>query len=201
VTAALKLDLSARAFALAMLATAVVVAGAGWFLMIAPKHHKASTLATEIQSAQAQLSAARQAVAKAKAAQRPVLEAALPSELQMPEILDQLNALATRADVRLDTVTPATAVAGAGYYAEPLSVVVEGRFFGVQKFLQLVRNQVSLGKTKLSASGRLLGVSSVQLSETPPTVTGTLQMTAYYFVPNAAAPTPVTSTTSTTSGP
>jgi Tfp pilus assembly protein PilO len=200
VTAALKLDVSARAFAAALLATAVAVAGAGWFVVIAPKRHQAATLATDIQSAQAKLAAARLAAAKAKASERPALQAALPGELAMPQILDQLNAVADRAGVRLDTVTPAAAVAGTGYYAVPLTVVVEGRFFSDEKFLQLVRNQVALKDSKLHASGRLFDVSSMQLSTTAPTVTATLQMRAYYFSATATTAAPVT-TTDTTSGP
>jgi Tfp pilus assembly protein PilO len=200
VTAALKLDLSARAFVVALFATALAIAGAGWFLVIAPKHHTAATLETQIQSEKQKLSDARSALKNAKAAQRPALNAALPSELSMPQILDQLNALAVRAGVTLDTVTPAPPVAGSGYFAVPLSVVVDGRFFAVKTFLQQVRNQVSLANTKLAAAGRLFGVSSMQLNSTPPKVTATLQMTAYYYSPTAAPPAPVTSTTSSTSG-
>jgi Tfp pilus assembly protein PilO len=200
-TAALKLDMSARAFAAALVAASVAIAGASWFLMIGPKRDKAATLATEVQAAQQKLADARLAAAKEKAAQRPALQRALPGELQMPQILDQLNALATQAKVTLDSVKPTTAVAGNGYYAVPLTVGVEGNYFGVEKFLQLVRNQVTLKDSQLHASGRLLDVSSVQLNETPPTVTGTLQMTAYYFDATAAAAAPVTTTTDTTSGP
>jgi Tfp pilus assembly protein PilO len=201
VTAALKLDMSARAFAAALFATAVVAAGGGWFLLIAPKHHKAATLQTDIQAAQQKLADARLALAKAKKAQQPALVAALPSQLAMPQILDQLNALAHRAHVSLNSVTPSAAVVGTGYYAVPIAVSVEGRYFGVEKFLQLVRSQVSVKKDKLHASGRLLDVSSVQLSSTAPDVTASLQMQAYYFSPTAAVPAPATTTTDTTSTP
>jgi hypothetical protein len=63
-----------------------------------------------------------------------------------------------------------------------------------------VRNQVTQKSSQFRASGRLLDVSSVQLNETPPTVTGTLQVTAYYFSATAAPAAPVT-TTDTTSSP
>lgn len=200
-TAALKLDMSARAFAAALLATAIVAAGGGWFLLIAPKHHKAATLQSEIQSAQQKLADARLALAKAKKAQQPALVAALPGQLQMPQILDQLNGLAGHAHVKLNSVTPSAAVAGTGYYAVPIAVTVEGHYFEVEKFLQLARDQVSLKQDKLHASGRLFGVSSVQINSTAPDITATLQMQAYYFSPTAAAPAPVTTTTGTTSTP
>jgi Tfp pilus assembly protein PilO len=200
-TAALKLDMSARAFAAALLATAVALAGASWFAVIAPKRHKAATLATEVQAAQQKLADARLAVAKEKAAQQPALQRALPNDLEMPQILDQLNALANQAKVTLDSVMPSPAVEGAGYYAVSIAVTVDGKYFGVEKFLQLVRNQVTQKNSQFRASGRLLDVSSVQLSETPPIVTGALQMTAYYFSATAAPAAPVTTTTDTTSGP
>jgi outer membrane murein-binding lipoprotein Lpp len=202
VTAALKLDMSARAFAAALLATAVVAGGGGWLLLISPKHHKAATLQTDIQSAQQKLADARKALAEAKKAQQPALATALPSQLAMPQILDQLNAIANRADVTVNSVTPSTAVAGVGYYAVPITLIVDGHFFAVEKFLQLVRNQVSLKQDKFHASGRLLDVAGVQLSSTTaPTVTATLQMRAFYFSPTAAPPAPTTSTTDTTTTP
>jgi Tfp pilus assembly protein PilO len=205
VTAALKLDLSARAFAAALAALAVVLAGAMWFLAISPKHSKASSLSQQISAEQAKIAAAvREAqqshTAKTSSAQLKALEAALPSELAMPEIVDQLDGLARQAGVSLDTVTPNVPVVGVGYYAEPITVVVDGRFFDVKKFLHLVRTRVSIHKANVHVQGRLYDVSGVQLQQTEPapTVTATLNMEAFYFSPTASPAPAVTTPTATT---
>lgn len=211
-TAALKLDLSARVFAVALLATVVALAGASWFIVISPKRDKAATLQTQIQADQTRLAVAARSqqaggtTTGVKGTTKAV-DSALPTTLAMPQIVDQLNALADQAGVTLDTVspTPASTTEGNGYYAVPLTVVVDGQFFGVEKFLRLVRNQVSLnasgksGKSKFSASGRLFGITDVQFeaTEPAPSVTATFTMRAYYYSAAATSPQP-TSTTSTT---
>jgi len=203
VTAALKLDLSPRVFAAALLATVAVLAGAGWFVVIAPKHDRAATLQTAIENDQTAIAAAQHAAAQptqTDSKEQTALQVALPDALAMPQLVDQLNALADQSGVTLDTVTPAAAETGAGYVDVPLTVVVDGRYFGVEEFLHLVRNQVSLNKAKVFASGRLFDVSSVQLDQTEPApnVTATFQMKAFYFSPTSAPPAPATSTTDTT---
>jgi Tfp pilus assembly protein PilO len=204
VTAALKLDLSARAFAAALAALAVVLAAAMWFMAISPRHSKASSLSQQISAEQAKIATAireaRQShTAKTSTAQLKALEAALPGELAMPEIVDQLDSLARQAGVSLDTVTPQVPVVGVGYYAEPITVVVDGHFFDVKKFLHLVRTRVSISKANVHVKGRLYDISGVQLQQTEPapTVTATLNMEAFYFSPTAA-PAPVVPTSTTT---
>ncbi|HXH97825.1 MAG TPA: type 4a pilus biogenesis protein PilO, partial [Gaiellaceae bacterium] len=123
-------------------------------------------------------------------------------DLAMPQLVDQLSGLATKAKVVLDSITPAAPVYGAGYVSVPLDIKVEGHFFAVNKFLQLVRSQVSLAPTTVTANGRLLDISSVQLdqSEPAPTVTADVKMAAYYFSPGSSAPQPATTTSSASGG-
>jgi Tfp pilus assembly protein PilO len=204
VTGALKLDLSPRLFAGALLATVAVLAGAGWFLVVSPKHDRAATLQSAIENDQARLASAQHAAAQPGAtdkAEQGALRSALPDALAMPQLVIQLNALADQSGVTLDSVSPAAPESGAGYVDVPLTVVVDGRYFSVEKFLHLVRNQVSLEKAKVYASGRLFDVAGIQLDQTEPApnVTGTLQMKAFYFSPTSAPPAPTTTTTDSTS--
>jgi hypothetical protein len=205
VTAAMKLDVSPRIFAAMLLALAVVVSGGAWYTLVVPKHHKASTLQTSIEADQAKLAAAQHVSTtptQDEGRQQSAVQAALPDALAMPQLVDQLNALADQAGVTLDTVTPAASETGAGYVDVPLTVVVDGRYFAVQKFLHLVRNQVSIAKSKVFASGRLFDVTGMQLDQTEPapTVTATFQLKAYYFSPGATVPAPAPTDTTTTSG-
>jgi Tfp pilus assembly protein PilO len=206
VTAALKLDLSPRLFATVLIAVAAVVAAAGWYVEVAPKHNKAATLEAAIQSDQTRLTTAAHghgasSVGKQNLkAEQAALDAALPSDVAMPNIVDQLNALATQAGVLLDTVTPGTAVTDSGYVTVPLTVVVDGHYFAVEKFLRLVRAQVTSQKSKLAASGRLFDVTGMQLEQTEPApmLTATFQVNSYYYSPGATAPTATTTADTTT---
>jgi hypothetical protein len=199
-TAALKLDVPARVLALALLALALVLGGASWFVAVAPKHSKASKLDTQIEADQAKLATARRTVqqpnaAKLQKSQLAAALAALPSQLQMPQLVDQLQGLANRAGVDLDTLTPGAPILGVGYEAEPITVVVGGRYFAVQKFLQLMRTQVSIDHaSKVHVSGRLFDVQGFQMNQTEPApeVNTTIQAQALYFAPGMAPVTPTT---------
>ncbi|HZO96728.1 MAG TPA: type 4a pilus biogenesis protein PilO [Gaiellaceae bacterium] len=201
-TAGLKLSLTARTLAAGLAALAVLVGIAGWLVLVGPKRSQASKLEETLQAKQTQVATAERARADAagpKGAKPKTLAAALPDTLAMPEVVDQLNALARRSGVTLDTVTPAAAVAGAGYDAVPINVVVDGHYFAVEQFLHLVRTQVRLDKERLHAAGRLFDVQSVSLQQTEPApmVTATLSLRAFYFTGAPAAAPAATTTTQT----
>jgi hypothetical protein len=203
VTAVLKLDLSPRLFAAALLGTVAVIAGAAWFMVVSPKHDRAATLQSAIEADQTKIAAAQHAAAQPtpeQTGQQAATQAALPDDLAMPQIVDQLNALADQSAVTLDIVTPGAVETGVGYVDVPLTVVVDGHYFAVQKFLHLVRNQVTFAKHKLFASGRLFSVTSMQLNQTEPApnVTATFTLKAFYFSPGAAPPAPAPTTTDST---
>jgi Pilus assembly protein, PilO len=203
VTAALKLDFSPRVFAATLLGLVLVVGGATWFMVISPKQDRATSLQAAIGADRTKLAAAQHTTAQqtgGQEGQQTAAQAALPDALAMPQIVDQLDALADQSNVTLDTVTPAAVETGTGYTDVPLTVVVDGNYFSVEKFLHLVRNQVTFAKDKVFASGRLFDVESMQLNGTEPApeVTATFQMKAFYFTPGAAPPAPAPTTTTDT---
>ena len=201
-TAAFKLDLTARTIAVALLGLTVLVLGAGWFVVVSPKRSEASKLGATVTSKQSELTAAQHvehASTSVHAASSRLAGEALPDKLLMPDIVDQLNSLAARSGVVLDTVT-LTATPGTGYEAVPLSVVVDGHYFAVERFLNLMRNQVRLASGKLQASGRLFDVQGVQLQQTEPApmITATVSARAFYYSAAAALPPPAQTTTDST---
>jgi Tfp pilus assembly protein PilO len=198
----MKLQLGARTAAIVLLAIAVLVGGAGWFVVVSPKRSKADELAASIAAKQTELataSGARQPKGRVSSSER-VLDAALPSMVAMPQVVDQLNALARRSGVTLASVAPQPSVPGTGYVTVPVNVVVEGRYFAVQKFLHLVRTQVRLDRSHLAASGRLFDVQSVALQQTEPapTVSANLILRTFYYSPTTTLTPPEATTTTTT---
>jgi Tfp pilus assembly protein PilO len=197
----MKREITPRAIAFVLLGVAVVLGAAGWFLLVSPKRSQASKLASTIQMKQSQVSTeTHQSSTVAGSAPAATLGQALPDVPGMPDVVDQLNALATRSGVALDTITPQAAVPGTGFEAIPLTVVVDGRYFAIEKFLQLVRKEVQVDKSRLVANGRLFDVQGVQLQQTEPapSVTATLSLRTFYYDAGAADATATTTDGTTT---
>jgi hypothetical protein len=117
----------------------------------------------------------------------------------MAGILLDVNRLAGRNELEFSAVTPAADQLGSGYVMHPLSVVVQGRFGDVSRFLGDVRTLVTVRKGRLDSRGRLYSVSQVDVSQPDsdkkfPVVKATVTLNAYAF----SAPVPTTPTPSTT---
>ena len=93
--------------ALAAVAVAAV-ALIGWFGLVSPQRSKAADLDQQIAETQTQLVVLQATSPGSKQAGAParVLTRAMPESVAMPAVLRQLLRAATRADVRLDAVTP-----------------------------------------------------------------------------------------------
>lgn len=204
-TAALKFDVNSRAFGAALIGLVLVLSAGAWFVAVSPARSHASKLATSVESKQSELSTAQHQAASERSSRVDLgqIHAAMPTAVDMPQVVDQLNALAARAGVTLDTVTPQAAVLGAGYTSVPLTVVVDGHYTQVEQFLRLAREQVKIARAQqVKASGRLFDVQAVGLQQTEPapTVTATLTVSAFYYT-GAAAPAPATTTDESTTTP
>ena len=84
-----------------------------------------------------------------------------------------------------------------GYYAQPLTVTVQGRFGNVSGFLTDIRDLVSVKHGRLLVNGRLYSVSEVRLGKpdqkTFPVVRAGVILNAFGFM--AGAPTTTTPVT------
>lgn len=172
----------------------------GWFGFVSPQRSKAAALAVQITETQTQL-AITEAVAnssqlaessKALAA----LRVAIPDETSMPQILRQLTRAAVDGNVRITGITPAPAVATGITNAIPLTVTVEGRYFGIREFLRHLRSRTALAGDEVRATGRLFAVDSIQFtsgSAESSQINATISLSAFAFT--AAAPTPGAATT------
>src|SRR5262249_45056814 len=149
----MKREVTPRAIAFVLIGVAVVLGAAGWLMIVSPNRSEATKLAATIETKRSQVSTQMHQTSTAtRPAATESIGKALPDVPLMPGVVDQLNTLAGRSNVALDTITPQTPVPGTGYEAIPLTVVVDGRYFAVEKFLRLVREQVQLDKTQLDAN-------------------------------------------------
>jgi len=224
-------SLSSRAQVAVIAVALLLVAIIGYFVLISPKHSTASSLKKQTAAVQAQIAANRstaftQALPAVRSATIFSLTQAMPSKLDTPDLILQLNGLAEDSGISFDQIQPgssgttstqATPVATATtdpFAAEPIQVKFTGSFYNLLAFLQRLRNLVRVQNGNLFTAGRLFDVTNVTFAEGAqgwPQVEATLIIDA--FVPQAPAPvtaptadststsTTTTSTTTTTSNP
>jgi Tfp pilus assembly protein PilO len=198
----------------------LLVALIGYFAVIGPQRSSANSLKKQTAAVQAQIasnksSAFSQALPAVRSASVFRLATAMPTQLQTPDVILQLNTLAQESGISFDQIQPGAAGSSTSaalttpdpFAAEPIQVSFSGSFYDLLSFLQRLRNLVRVENGSLYTAGRLFDVTDVQLQEGTkgwPQVSATL--TIDEFVPQSTAPvtptvpgsTDTTSTTTTT---
>jgi Tfp pilus assembly protein PilO len=196
-------------------AALLLVAGIGYLALIGPKRSTAASLKKQTVAVQAQIDSNRSsgfqhALPAVRSASVFRLAMAMPSQLQTPDVILQLNSLAQASGISFDQIQPGSATSAPlgttdPFAAEPITVKFSGSFYDLLSFLQRMRNLVRVENGRLYTAGRLFDVSDISLAEGAkgwPQVQATL--TINEFVPQAATPpaaptgTDTTSTTTTT---
>lgn len=186
----------------------------GWFGLVRPQSHKAASIAKqtaavqqEIASNLAQIAAEKTAAAVPAAPQIRVadvykLAKAMPSNVDMPDILLELDQVAKDSGVQLQSISPSPPTPDGKI---DLNLSVEGDFFTVTDLLYRLRNFVSVRDGALEASGRLFDVDNLSLSPSGGSkLSASISLHTYQYVPAApVAPVtpvaPVSTDTSSTS--
>jgi Tfp pilus assembly protein PilO len=182
----------------------------GWFAVVSPQRSKASELEGKIAEGRTALALAeslnRADARRARTVEARALAKAMPAETQMSEILRQLSSAAKTTRVRVNSVTPQAAAPLSGYEALPMTVVVEGRYFGIANFLGVLRTKARVSNDAVRAKGRLYSVDNVQFAGTSEEefLQATMTINAYRFGGAAAAaatPAGAPATASTSAAP
>lgn len=201
-------------------AVLLLVAVIGYFALISPQRSTAAGLKKQTATVQAEIdsnrsSAFTQALPAVRSASVFRLATAMPTQLQTPDVILQLNALARASGISFDQIQPGQATSSTStttgtvdpFATEPIQVKFSGSFYNLLTFLQRLRNLVRVENGRLYTAGRLFDVSEVQFQEGVkgwPQVQASL--TINEFVPQPAQPataatpgsTDTTSTTATT---
>lgn len=179
----------------AVLALAVV---GFWFLVVSPKRSEAASLADEVAAAQVELAQRKAELARPSAAVTVRasdvfrLAKALPEDANVAGVILDVDQLAARRGLTMEGFQPSAVVPVTGYYAQPITLTVEGRFGDVSKFLSDVRGLVSVKKGRLLVNGRLYSVSEVKLGEPDgekvyPIVRASILLNAFGLLPAVPA--------------
>ena len=190
----------------------VLVLAAAWLLVVSPQRSKVGDLKQSVEAAQTELVTRQQALArpsadvKVRASDTYRLTKALPDGVGMAGVILDVNRVAKAHSLTFTSIAPASAVAGAGYSAQPLTLVLQGRFSSVSGFLGDIRGLVRVRKSTLDARGRLYSVTGVDLAKADdaefPVVKATITLQSFTFsgAPPAADTGTTPSTTPSSSG-
>jgi hypothetical protein len=192
----------------------VVLVAAGWVGLVSPQRHDAATAAAGAALAQTQLAQLMSSGGSHQPTKQPVihtsclykLDTALPSQADQPNLLLELDRLATAAGVKVLGVSPQAAqFMPAGYTVLPINLQLDGTYFHLTGFFHTLRTLVAEHHGCPTANGPLFAVTSVALAPKPGGDTpATVQMQAFYYGVTAGAAPPVsttaTDTTTTTGG-
>jgi type IV pilus assembly protein PilOP len=189
-------------------ATALVIAAAGWFLLIKPKQNDAKVLDAKIATVEQSIAARRAELARPKAEirVRPSdlyrLSKALPGNADIAGVMLEINRLAGLHKITFRSITSQPPVPATSYMVHPFEVTLEGRFANVSSFLGELRKLVRVKKQVLDVRGRLFAVDTLALQRPDgdkkfPTVKAIVTLDAFNFTGVAPAA-PGTSTADST---
>jgi Pilus assembly protein, PilO len=174
----------------------VLAAVAAYFLLISPQRSKAAELKKEAEATRQEITRLR-ALAQQVQTTEPIRVAdlfrmtkAMPSEVDMPGMILQLNRIARETGIRFDSITPQAPAEANGAQAIPINLVFQGNYFELADFLYRLRALVSVRGGTLDATGRLFVVSAVSFSEGEkkfPQIQASLTVTAFAYGSTASA--------------
>lgn len=192
---------SQKALVGVLAAMLVLAALAAYFLLISPQRSKAAELAKEAETIRAEITR-RRTLAQQVDRTEPIrvvdlfrLTKAMPSDVDMPGMILQLNRIARETGIRFDSITPQAPVEANGAQAVPVNLVFQGNYFELSDFLFRLRNLVAVRGGKLDATGRLFVVDAVSFSEGEkkfPQIQATLTVAAYVYGATVTTTTPTT---------
>jgi Tfp pilus assembly protein PilO len=191
-------------------AIALLVAAAGWFLLVSPQRARAAELDEEIAAVETQIAQARIAAKQAEDVQ-PIrvadlfrLTKAMPSDLDIAGVLLELNRIATETGIGFESIAPGATTPIGAFRVQPTELVFVGNFYTLSDFLYRLRTLVTVQRGKLNATGRLFSVERLTFTEGDggfPSIKAVLTVSAYLYgagpTPGAAPPVVPSETTST----
>ena len=192
----------------------ILLAAAGWLMLVAPQRHHAQSASQQLQQLQQEINLitglrgkpggqAKQPVIRTADLYR--LEQAMPVAADESDLLLMLDQLAKGTGVKVMQLSPQTPTPAVGYVILPIQLSLQGSYGALTRYVHDLRMLVAVHHGQLHATGRLLAVTSVAMTPATkgPAETAAVDVNAFvYGSVNGVSPasTDTTSTdTSTTS--
>jgi hypothetical protein len=148
---------------------ALLVALVGYMLLIRPQQAELKDVKAQIADVQNTITDYQQAAQQAKPTAVPKIKVAdiyrlaraMPSDIDMPDVLIELNDVADASGVTIDSIAPQSPAAGNGFELQPLSLSCHGDFYSLTDFVYRIRTLVNVRHGQLEAGGRLFAIESI----------------------------------------
>jgi Tfp pilus assembly protein PilO len=176
----------------------------GWFMLIGPQRATARSIADSTAATQVQIAEARRPVVQPipAAVEQPEIKTAnlynlakaMPSTMDTPDLLLELNQVARAAGVTLSAIQPGqpgAALSATGFSTVPISLTFSGDFYALTDLLYRLRSLVTVKDGELITSGRLFAVSDIGLGADATgggILSATVTVAAYVYGGTPAAP-------------
>jgi Tfp pilus assembly protein PilO len=185
----------------------------GWFLLISPQRSTAASIVRATAATEAQLVEARKPLVpvQTSAAVQPEIRTAdvyslakaMPSTMDQPTLLLELDQVARAAGVTLSTISLGQPALAGTFSTVSIPLTVTGDFYSLTDLLYRLRTLVGVRNGALVTSGRLFSVDSVTLapSGAGAALSASIVVNAYVYgstLPGTVAA-PVVATTPATS--
>lgn len=160
---------------------AVVLIVAWYFLLFSPTQRKLSDLDGQVQSAQSALDIANQEVVKLESYKKTApqsraevvrLGKMLPESESIPGLIIELSKTAEASGVDVTSIARGTTTPGAPFGIQTLTLQVTGRYFDVEDFLYRLEEYVAFRNASFRVTGRLLQVTTLNLTASAGTTSG-----------------------------
>lgn len=150
----------------------VVLAVAGWLLLVNPQRSHASAAAQQLQQVRQEITRVSGLQGTPGQAKQPVirtgnlyrLSQAMPVTADESDLLLMLDQLAKSAGVRVLLLSPQTPTAAVGYVVLPIQLSLQGTYGALTHYVHRLRTLVGIQRGHLRATGRLINVTSVALT-------------------------------------
>jgi hypothetical protein len=166
----------------------LVVAAAGWMLLVSPERKEAKSLEAQVETAKSELSTAQSQLADARGAQAQYsasyaavvnLGKAVPPSSEVPSLIYQLAGATDKGKVEFNSITTgggasptsaagapaASAAATAAFTQMPFTFIFNGGFFDLEHLFRTLTSFTNYsGSGALKVNGRLLTIQSVKLT-------------------------------------
>jgi Tfp pilus assembly protein PilO len=150
---------------------ALLVALIGYMLLIKPQRSQLHEVKQKIAETQKTIDDYRQAAAQSKPTAVPRIKVAdiyrlaraMPTDVDMPDVMIELSDLAGSSGVAIDSIQPQAVVPGNGFQLAPIQVTAHGDFYSLTDFIYRLRTLVAVRHGQLEAGGRLFAIESIAL--------------------------------------
>jgi Tfp pilus assembly protein PilO len=189
---------------------AIAVVAIGWLTLLGPKQKQIADLKNQTAAVRQQITddVARAATARSatstpqiKTADIYRLETAMPSTLDMPDLLLEIDQTAKAAGVSLQSIAPSDLLdTGSGYSYDHIQLTANGNFYTITDLLYRLRNMVYVRGGTLESNGRIFTVDQVAISPSGDALAANITLDTYVYgsLPSAAASPALPGVTSTT---